>query len=68
VADLLVREGDDDLIRRSKERATTHGRSLEPEHRAILEAALRPGRDGFDERAARWREIAAGRETGTVPS
>jgi antitoxin FitA len=59
----VVRDVDDDLIRRSKERATTHGRSMEPEHWAILEAALRPRRGGFVERAGRWREITAGRET-----
>ena len=63
MADLLVRDVDDDLIRRLKERATTHGRSIGAEHRAILEAALRPGRGGFVERAGRWREITAGRET-----
>jgi plasmid stability protein len=39
---LLVRRLDDGLVRRLKERASTHGRSVEAEHRAILEAALRP--------------------------
>ena len=61
---LLVRNIDDDLIRRLKERATAHGRSAEAEHRVILERALRPGGgESFAERAARWRERLAGRET-----
>ena len=60
---LLLRNVDDDLIRRLKERAAAHGRSAEAEHRAILERALRPGGDSFVERAARWRRLTAGRET-----
>lgn len=59
---LLVRNVDDDLIRRLKERAAAHERSAEAEHRAILEGALRPGGRGFAERAARWRRLTAGRE------
>lgn len=38
---LLVRQLDDDLVCRLKERAKQHGRSAEAEHRAILEEALR---------------------------
>ncbi|HUB43686.1 MAG TPA: Arc family DNA-binding protein [Acetobacteraceae bacterium] len=38
---LLVRDLDDEVIRRLKQRAAAHGRSIEAEHRAILEAALR---------------------------
>jgi antitoxin FitA len=60
---LLVRNLDDDLIRRLKERAAAHGRSAEAEHRAILERVLRPGGEDFVERAARWRRLTAGRET-----
>jgi plasmid stability protein len=60
---LLLRNIDDDLIKRLKERAAAHGRSAEAEHRAILERALRHGRDTFVERAARWRRSTAGRET-----
>lgn len=56
---LLVRNLDDDLIRRLKAR----GRSAEAEHREILERALRPGAKSFAERAARWRRLTAGRET-----
>jgi antitoxin FitA len=58
---LLVRNVDDDLIRRLKERAATHGRSAEAEHRAILTRVLRPRGESFRERAARWRELTAGR-------
>jgi plasmid stability protein len=60
---LLLRNVDDDLIRRLKERAAMHGRSAEAEHREILERALRSGRDSFVERAAHWRRVTAGRET-----
>jgi antitoxin FitA len=60
---LLVRNVDDDLIRRLKERAATHGRSAEAEHRIILERALRAGGESFAQRAARWRRLTAGRET-----
>jgi plasmid stability protein len=38
-------------------------RSAEAEHSAILEQALRPGRETFAERAARWRRLTTGRET-----
>src|ERR671910_85286 len=43
MASLIVRRLDDDLVRRLKARALAQGRSAEAEHRAILEAALRPG-------------------------
>ena len=46
MASLIVRRLDDDLVRRLKTRARAHGRSTEAEHRAILEAALRPGLSG----------------------
>jgi plasmid stability protein len=41
VPQLLVRDVDDEVIRRLKRRAAAHGRSTEAEHRAILEAAVR---------------------------
>jgi len=41
VGQLLVRDLDDEIIRRLKRRAVAHGRSAEAEHRAILEEALR---------------------------
>ncbi|HYZ27173.1 MAG TPA: hypothetical protein VE597_09720 [Geminicoccaceae bacterium] len=60
---LLVRNVDEELVRRLKERAAAKGLSAEAEHRAILEQALRPGGESFAERAARWRRLTAGRET-----
>ena len=42
MATLLVRELDSDLVRLLKERAHRNHRSAEAEHRAILDAALRP--------------------------
>ncbi len=48
MADLLVRDIDDSLVRALVERADAHGRSTEAEHRAILAAALsRPSRRSF---------------------
>ena len=42
MATLLVRKLDESVVERLKARAKAHGRSAEAEHRAILEAALRP--------------------------
>jgi antitoxin FitA len=42
MATLVVRQLDDDIVRRLKERAAAHGRSAEAEHRVILDEALRP--------------------------
>ena len=46
MAQLIVRNLDDDLVQELKERAARHGRSAEAEHRLILEAALAPRRSG----------------------
>ena len=43
---LIVRNLDDDLVQRLKERAAAHGVSAEEEHRRILRQALRDD-DGF---------------------
>ena len=40
MADLVLRDIDDEVVRALKERAVAHGRSAEAEHRSILEAAL----------------------------
>ena len=40
MVDLVVRDLDSHLVKTLKERAATHGRSMEAEHRAILEQAL----------------------------
>ena len=45
MANLVVRNLDEDIVRALKERAARHKRSAEAEHRAILEQALlRPRR------------------------
>ena len=41
MAQLIVRNVDDDLVQRLKQRAAKHGRSAEEEHRHLLRAALR---------------------------
>lgn len=61
MATLLVRDLDDDLIARLKQRAQMHGRSAEAEHRAILESALAPSREEFVQTARRLREETRGR-------
>jgi len=40
MAQLIVRRLDQELVRRLKIRAARHGRSMEAEHRGILEQAL----------------------------
>jgi len=52
VAQLIVRNVEDDLVQRLRERAVKHGRSAEEEHRHLLRAALRS--DGL---AGRLREM-----------
>ena len=64
MASLHVRNVDDKLVMRLKQRAARHGRSAEAEHRAILESAL-PALDDdltFDELAAKLRERLKGRQ------
>jgi antitoxin FitA len=58
---LLVRDVPQDVVEALKRRAAERGRSAEAEHRIILEEALRPGRAGFWERAAKLREETRGR-------
>lgn len=40
MANLIVRNLDDNIVQALKRRAAEHGRSAEAEHRAILESAL----------------------------
>lgn len=67
MASLHVRNVDDAIVARLKERAARHGRSAEAEHREILKAALRrnpkPDVDLEDwkRRAAEFRESLKGR-------
>jgi len=56
--DLLVRGVGDEIVRALKERAGTHGRSAEAEHRAILTAALaRPRQRTFAEVLASMPDV-----------
>ena len=61
---LLVRDVPRDVVEALKRRASSHGRSAEAEHRAILEQALKAGRDGFRARAGRLRDETAGQIIG----
>lgn len=59
---LQVRNLDDDLIRRLKQRAARHGRSTEAEHREILRQALASEVEpSFMELAAELRALTKGR-------
>jgi plasmid stability protein len=58
MADLLVRDVDEELVRALEERAGAHGRSAEAEHREILAAALiRPRRRSFAEVLAAMPQV-----------
>ena len=59
MATLLVRRLHQDLVRRLKVRASAHGRSVEAEHRAILEEALRPEITGRE----LWDKLARGEKS-----
>ena len=58
MAQLTVRNVDDQVVRALKQRAAARGRSAEAEHREILRRALLDGgkaKESFAERAARLR-------------
>jgi plasmid stability protein len=59
---LIVRNVEEELVRRLKMRAARHNRSAEAEHREILRAALagEPS-EAFAEVAARMRALTRGR-------
>lgn len=62
MASLHVRNIDEEIVARLKERAARHGRSAEAEHRAILAEVLGSNQPSFDELAARLRERLKGRD------
>lgn len=63
MANLHVRNLDDDLVERLKVRAAENGRSVEAEHRDILRRALDDARGlSFEEISARLRAATAGRK------
>lgn len=68
MASLHVRNLDEEIVRKLKERAARNGRSAEAEHREILKRALAweipaPNKESlsWEERAARLREQIKGR-------
>lgn len=61
MGDLLVRNIDDALIHLLEQRAAAHRRSIEAEHRMILQEALLAEDGIFARRARRWRCRTAGR-------
>ncbi len=62
MAQLIVRNLDEELVARLKVRAAEHGRSSEAEHREILRQALaEEPRRSFKELAAQVRSMTAGR-------
>ena len=62
MAQLIVRNLDEELVTRLKLRAAEHGRSAEAEHREILRQALAAEpRRLFKELAAKVRSMTAGR-------
>ena len=56
MAQLTVRNLDDQVVRALKQRAAAHGRSAEAEHRDLLRNALLPGREEFAARARALRQ------------
>lgn len=63
MANLLVRNLDEELIERLRVRAAENGRSVEAEHREILKRALEDARDlTFEEISARLLAATAGRK------
>ncbi|MFH1739891.1 MAG: Arc family DNA-binding protein [bacterium] len=58
---VLVRDLDKETIERLKERARSHGRSLQAELKHILEAAARPCMKDFRAAVARIQKRFAGR-------
>lgn len=63
MAQVLVRDLDSELLERLKTRARLHGRSLQGELKAILEAAAVFSMAEAQEASARWRQRLAGRTT-----
>jgi len=61
VAQVVIRNIEEDAMRRLKSRAARKGVSLERELRTILTDAARADRTGFDRRAAAFRRKLVGR-------
>ena len=61
MAQVVIRNIDEETMRRLKSRAARKGVSLERELRTILTDAARADRTGFGERTAAFRQKLAGR-------
>lgn len=61
MAQILIRNLDDDTIERLRARAATNGRSLEGEARRILEAGAGYSVDEARRKLANWRKTLADR-------
>jgi plasmid stability protein len=62
MAQLLVRNIDEEIVRKLRIRAASHGRSVEAEHREILRQVLaEEPQPSFKEIAAKVRALTAGR-------
>lgn len=66
MAQLLVRDVPRDIVEALKARAAAHGRSVEAEHRLLLEEMLRPARSAFRDRASELRAATRGRIEGEL--
>ncbi len=62
MARILIRDLDDETVKRLKERARRHGRSLQGEARLILTHAAGLGLNEARKLARQWRKKLAGRE------
>lgn len=62
MAQVVIRNIDDEAIRQLKERARRKGTSLERELRTIITDAVQSDRAGFRQRAAEFRKKLAGRK------
>ena len=65
VAQLIVRNVDDDLVQRLKERAAKHGRSAEEEHRQLLRTTLRS--EGLIARLRDMPDVGVDADFGRAP-
>jgi plasmid stability protein len=63
MAQVLVRDLDPEILERLKKRAKHHGRSLQGEAKAILEAAALFSMEEARQVAERWQQRLAGRMT-----
>ncbi|OHB61792.1 MAG: hypothetical protein A2Y76_08020 [Planctomycetes bacterium RBG_13_60_9] len=62
MARILIRDLDEETVRRLKERARRHGRSLQGEAKLILTHAAGIGFDEARKLARQWHKELAGRE------